>query len=446
MYKSLTTQPLNIYLQVGGSTTPPKLLTEADLIALMEKHGIGTDATHAEHIDKIKSREYVGLHENIYFVPGNLGMGLVEETVRSEQIAKYRAVFETVMEKIRCIDESLGHRLEDRPQDVPQDRITAGGAGANNFVSVLKCPKCASEMFVRERQNGAGKYVGCANFPNCKNAIWLPSIVECIEVLDEHCHYCGPNTKKLKMKFRQNPFPGEPNPNVLCIGGCDENVLEALDISRNSVTSRHSGAGPANNTSTIHNSTTNTAARANQTSAQSSPSADNWNYSSIPNSATPRNSGQSSDWPRSNGNEDIVCSCNKTAILLTVRKDGPNKGRQFYKCSDGVCNFFLWAPDPNGAASTSGSPMTGFGNVQQNMRCMCGQQAVLRTVNKEGPNKGRQFYCCPKPMGESCKFFKWADEVNFILHLLRFIVTITLYLYKKTIFVSQNFFFKFRIW
>lgn len=38
----------------------------------------GTDATHAEHIDKIKTREYVGLLENIYFVPGELGIGLVE--------------------------------------------------------------------------------------------------------------------------------------------------------------------------------------------------------------------------------------------------------------------------------------------------------------------------------------------------------------------------------
>lgn len=61
-----------------GNTTPPKLLTEAELIAIMEKNGIGTDATHAEHIDTIKSREYVGLHDNIYFVPGTLGMGLVE--------------------------------------------------------------------------------------------------------------------------------------------------------------------------------------------------------------------------------------------------------------------------------------------------------------------------------------------------------------------------------
>ena len=39
---------------VNGSTEPPKLLTEADLIALMDKNGIGTDATQAEHIETIK--------------------------------------------------------------------------------------------------------------------------------------------------------------------------------------------------------------------------------------------------------------------------------------------------------------------------------------------------------------------------------------------------------
>lgn len=39
---------------VAGNTSPPSLLTEADLIALMDKHGIGTDATHAEHINTVK--------------------------------------------------------------------------------------------------------------------------------------------------------------------------------------------------------------------------------------------------------------------------------------------------------------------------------------------------------------------------------------------------------
>lgn len=39
-----------------GKTTAPSMLTEAELIALMDKHGIGTDATHAEHINTIKER------------------------------------------------------------------------------------------------------------------------------------------------------------------------------------------------------------------------------------------------------------------------------------------------------------------------------------------------------------------------------------------------------
>ena len=42
-----------------------------------EKHGIGTDATHADHINTIKEREYVGVQQNGTFLPGKIGMGLV---------------------------------------------------------------------------------------------------------------------------------------------------------------------------------------------------------------------------------------------------------------------------------------------------------------------------------------------------------------------------------
>lgn len=61
-----------------GETSPPQLLSEADLIALMEKHGIGTDATHAEHIETVKSRMYVGIQDDGRFLPRSLGMGLVQ--------------------------------------------------------------------------------------------------------------------------------------------------------------------------------------------------------------------------------------------------------------------------------------------------------------------------------------------------------------------------------
>lgn len=45
-------------MMTEGKTGPPSYLTEADLIALMDANGIGTDATMAEHIQKIQDREY----------------------------------------------------------------------------------------------------------------------------------------------------------------------------------------------------------------------------------------------------------------------------------------------------------------------------------------------------------------------------------------------------
>ncbi|KAF2125690.1 prokaryotic type I DNA topoisomerase [Dothidotthia symphoricarpi CBS 119687] len=44
---------------LDGETSAPSYLTEPELIALMDVNGIGTDATMAEHIAKIKEREYV---------------------------------------------------------------------------------------------------------------------------------------------------------------------------------------------------------------------------------------------------------------------------------------------------------------------------------------------------------------------------------------------------
>ena len=59
-----------------GQTMPPPLLSESELIAVMDKEGIGTDATIAQHIEHIQKRGYVTLKQRV-FVPTKLGLGLV---------------------------------------------------------------------------------------------------------------------------------------------------------------------------------------------------------------------------------------------------------------------------------------------------------------------------------------------------------------------------------
>lgn len=68
-------------LMKDGETSPPKHMTEFELIALMDANGIGTDATIADHIEKIIGRGYAAKQKQAsveVILPSPLGMGLIE--------------------------------------------------------------------------------------------------------------------------------------------------------------------------------------------------------------------------------------------------------------------------------------------------------------------------------------------------------------------------------
>ncbi|XP_038274937.1 DNA topoisomerase 3-alpha isoform X3 [Dermochelys coriacea] len=452
-------QPTTVEM-VDGETSPPQLLTEADLISLMEKHGIGTDATHAEHIETIKSRMYVGLTPDQRFLPGHLGMGLVEGydsmgyemskpdlraeleadlklicegkkdkfVVLRQQIEKYQKVFTEAVAKANKLDQALSQYFGEVTALAQQEEIYPAMP-----VSIRKCPQCNSDMVLKSKKNG-GFYLGCMNYPNCKAAVWFPESVLEVSKDDSVCAVCKPHpVHRLKFKFKRGSVPPLlPLEFVGCIGGCDEMLREILDLKYLQGPSRPvQSVNPPANYLQVNQSLNRMASYENGHVRPTT----NPGVARAPRAA-------SHPAPAAAENNAVVCNCREEAALLTVRKEGPNQGRQFYKCSAGSCNFFLWAdqqsddgnsvthrsfaapPDslgerPPGSFGSLGGGR-GLGRYGSNdfdsggggggTMCKCNQPAITRTVQKEGPNKGRQFHTCPKPREQQCGFFQWVDE------------------------------------
>ncbi len=65
-------------LMRAGQTRPPQLISEVELISLMDRNGIGTDATIAQHITTIQDRAYAVKDQSQKFRPTKLGIALIE--------------------------------------------------------------------------------------------------------------------------------------------------------------------------------------------------------------------------------------------------------------------------------------------------------------------------------------------------------------------------------
>ncbi|KAJ3278768.1 DNA topoisomerase 3-alpha, partial [Borealophlyctis nickersoniae] len=467
-------QPSELNLN-QGRTSGPELLTEADLIGLMEKSGIGTDATIHEHIKKILERSYVNKEgPKSYFVPTVLGLSLVQAydamnlelslakpELRSQMEANMKKICEGTKTKEQVVHETIdmyrqafaaaeakSHLLEEvrsalsfSPISSSTDEWSAvvgekpGSSTRRRTGSYLvshaeklaliinqrdlqapeneeapedvrKCPKCGSLMMLRSIRNGEMKMIGCMNYPRCKHSFFIPKFAKSVSVADSKCQRCstaGSDVRELDFEFIRSMIPPMlPTKYRTCLW-CDEMLRELIEADRPVRSQPREPEAPARQAS------------ARQPRAQQAPA---------PSARQPDHN----QHPPFDGGDDRGdvpnCQCGTPAARRMVRKEGPNSGREFYACRKhstevSRCDFFQWADEPprTNSGAGGGGPSGGGGGsttADPSVQCHCGEPGALRTVKKDGPNFGREFYGCGKggPDRGGCDYFQWADQVT----------------------------------
>ena len=401
---------------VECDATPPSLLKEADLIEMMHEHGIGTDATHSELIERIKSRGYVDVQADGSFLPSKLGRGLVEGYKRiGHDLAnpELRAEFERDLKAI-CVGHkeesevtrSMVHRYQEIFNEVTSNASLIDQSLSNHF--------------------GAPKQIPLEYPREGRELISSPprDIYSLLPNKDTMLHF---NQESLHTSLE--PIPIVPNPFLDLMRGkrFANGSSSPSKISKLEPEVMCYCREPAAFLSVIKEGP-DTGKQFFQCKAkycgffQWETEHDSFIEPNI-DVHTQCNQSPLECVTSKNGLQDLLCECGDVAKLLNVRKTAPNKGRRFYTCANkNNCDFFKWIDD-NQSGTEHDAPVnsiTSFiddfadsvslSDSGHGVTCYCGDSAKFLTVKKNNENKGRKFYTCAKPKVSECGFFEWADD------------------------------------
>jgi DNA topoisomerase I len=154
------------------STTPPPRYTEASLVKILEENGIGRPSTYAPTISTIIDRKYVEKNEEKKLFPLEIGMlvsDLLVEHFPEIMDIKFTANIEEEFDEIaegqkewvpviREFYAPFHKHLEKKTKEVKREDVLEK--------LDRKCPQCGGDLIVKFGR--FGKFIACANFPNCK--------------------------------------------------------------------------------------------------------------------------------------------------------------------------------------------------------------------------------------------------------------------------------------
>ena len=182
-------------------TKPPSRYTEASLVKAMEEKGIGRPATYAATVTILTARNYCS-KEGRYLVPTELGRKIteyLEKFFHGVINVKFTAHMENRLDDIAEKKDDW-HDVVDSFWNGFKGLLAKADASSLTMKSQpvetdIICEKCGHKMVVREGR--FGKFLGCSNFPKCRNI--KPFEEEQKKVIGK-CPNCGKNVYALKTK------------------------------------------------------------------------------------------------------------------------------------------------------------------------------------------------------------------------------------------------------
>ncbi len=168
-------------------TQPPPRYTEASLVKSLEEHGIGRPSTYAPILNTIQNRGYVEKEGKRLF-PTDTGLvvnDLLVENFDSVVDTGFTAEMENRLDDIASGQQEWVPLLDEFYSPFHESIEWAYEHVPNVELEDPKlhrdCPSCGTEDSLIIRWGKYGKFVGCANFPECRyTEPWLEKIgIDC---------------------------------------------------------------------------------------------------------------------------------------------------------------------------------------------------------------------------------------------------------------------------
>jgi DNA topoisomerase-1 len=193
-------------------TQPPKRYNQVSLIRELEKRNLGTKSTRAMIIQTLYDRNYI---EGLKIKATTLGIRVittlekhVPELVSEELTAKLEMDMEGIQEGKNTKEKVLDEVRKQLTQTFKKFRLQEKEIGTELSGSAAEtkekqdkigpCSKCDGELKFIRMYNGS-RFIGCTNYPNCKNTYPLP--YNCIiEKTGKNCEKCSTPILKIIRK------------------------------------------------------------------------------------------------------------------------------------------------------------------------------------------------------------------------------------------------------